>query len=148
MARVTLKPAPVRFPLVLLWLARELALVNEPLLVLLGVVPCSADWFLMDVVLWSFVYLLEPRCRMFVDLEVVLVKCPLPGFCTLIEDCCIGGPGGIPLPPPEVGLAAWCIWGPLVLVDVQRCDAEVLIKALGKVFEAFPFAGISPSFPN
>ena len=105
MARVTLKPAPVRFPLVLLWLARELALVNEPLLVLLGVVPCSADWFLMDVVLWSFVYLLEPRCRMFVDLEVVLVKCPLPGFCTLIEDCCIGGPGGIPLPPPEVWLA-------------------------------------------
>ena len=93
-----------------LWLPRELALVDEPFLVVLGVVPCSAHWFLMDVVLWVFVDLLEPCCRLFVDVEVVLVESPLPGFCMLIVDCgCpfIGCQGCIPLPPPEVWLAAW-----------------------------------------
>ena len=116
----------------LLWLPRELALVNEPFLVLLSVAPCPAHGLLMDVVLWIFIDLLEPRCSLFVDLEVVLVEGPLPGC----QSC-------IPLPPPQVWFAAWCIGG-------QMCDAaeEVLIETLGKVFKSFSFPGVSPSSPD
>ena len=79
-ARVALKSAPVRCPLVLVGLPRELALADESFLVLFGVVSCPADWLLMDVVLRVLVYFLQPGCRLFVDHHMVLIKCLLPVF--------------------------------------------------------------------
>ena len=81
----------------------ELALVDEPFLVLLGVMPCSADWLLMDVVLWIFVDLLQSCGSLFVDPKVILVQRLLPVLGLLIIDR--GGPfvgcqGSIPLASP------------------------------------------------
>ena len=80
-ARVALVAAPVWGPLVFVGLPWELALVDESLLVLLGVVPCSADWLLVDVVLRVFVDFLQSGRCLLVDLQVILVQCLLPVFC-------------------------------------------------------------------
>ena len=62
MACMALVAAPVRGPLVLVGLPRELALVDEALLVLLRVVPCPAYWLFVDVMLRVFEHLLKSGC--------------------------------------------------------------------------------------
>ena len=85
-ASVALVAAPMRFPLMFVGLPWELALVDEPFLVLLGVMPCSADWLLMDVVLWIFVDLLQSCGSLFVDPQVILIQSLLPVFGLLIVE--------------------------------------------------------------
>ena len=80
-AGVALESAPVWLPLVFVGLPWELTLVDEPFLVLLGVVPCLPDWLLMDKVLWVFVDLLQSGCCLFVDSKMILVQRLLPILC-------------------------------------------------------------------
>ena len=84
MACVALVAASMWDPLVLIGLPRELALVDESLLVLLRVVPCPPDWLFVDVMLWIFVDLLKSGSSLLVDPHVVLVKCFLPVFGLLV----------------------------------------------------------------
>ena len=102
-AGVALVTAPVCLPLVFVGLPWELTLVDEPFLVLLGVVPCSADWLLVDIVLWIFVDLLQSCCGLRVDPKVILVQRLLPVLRMLV--IYRGGPfasrkGSIPLASP------------------------------------------------
>ena len=80
-AGVTLIPTPVGGPLVLVGLPWKLALADESLFVLFGVVPCPSDRFVMDVMLGILKDLLQPSCRLLVNLHMVLVKRGLPVFC-------------------------------------------------------------------
>ena len=57
-AGVALKTTSVRLPLVFVRFPWELALVDEALLVLFGVMSCAPEWLLMDVVLRVLVDLL------------------------------------------------------------------------------------------
>ena len=83
-ACVALVADPVRGPLALVWLPRELALVDEALLVLFRVVPCSPNWLLVDVMLRVFEHLLQSGCCVFVDPHVALVKGFLPVLCAFV----------------------------------------------------------------
>lgn len=55
------------------WKPLQAALVDQPLLVFFGGVPCPPDRLVMYVVLSVLVDLFEACCCMFVDLHVVLV---------------------------------------------------------------------------
>ena len=68
-ARVALIATPVWCPLVFVGLPRELALVDESLLVLFGAVARTADWLLVNIMLWVLVDFLQPGSRLFVDLH-------------------------------------------------------------------------------
>ena len=85
-ARMALVAASMWFPLVLVGFPGELALADEPFLVLFGAVPCPSDWLLVDVVLGIFVYLLQSCGSLFVDLQVILIQCFLPVFGLSIID--------------------------------------------------------------
>ena len=152
-ARVALVAASMSFPLVLVWLPGELALADEPFLVLFGVVPCSSDWLLVEVVLWVFVNLLQSCGCLFVDLQVILVQSFLPIFGLSIIDrggAFIGCQGCVSLASPQMRFTSWCIRGPLVFVDVKRRDAakQALIETFGQVFKAPPFPWVGPCLPN
>ena len=146
LARVTLVTTAVWFPLVLPGDPWQATLLDQPLPVVFGGVACSSYWFLMEVVLRVFVDLLKPGSGMFVDLKVVLVRSSLPCFGMLVMD----GVGSIPLALSKVWLAARCIWGPLVLVDVQRGDAakELFWQVLYQIAEALALSRIGPCFPH
>ena len=72
-ARVALVAASVWFPLVFVGLPGELALPDEPFLVLFGVVPCTSDGLLVEVVLGVLVNLLQACSCLLVDPHMVLV---------------------------------------------------------------------------
>ena len=96
-------PASMGHPLVLVRLPWCLALSDEALLVLLGCVPCSPYWFVVEVVLWITVDPFKSCSSLLIDLQVVLVQGLLPVLCLPVIQCggsFIGSQGGISLPPP------------------------------------------------
>ena len=136
MASLALVPTPMWNPLVLVGLPWCFALVDEALLVLFGSVPGTARRLFVDVVLWIFEDLLQSGCRLFVDLQMIEIKGFLPVFSMAIIECrcsLVGSQCSVPLTPAEVGLIGWCVWRPVVLVDVQGRDPleEIVIEALG-----------------
>ena len=152
-AGVALVPAPVRGPLVLVWLPWELALVDESFFVLLRGVSRSADWFVVDVMLWVFENLLQPGCCLLVDAHVVLVEGFLPVLSLFVVECAcsfVGCKGSISLSPSEMGFIAGCFRCSCVLVDVQWCDLleHVVLNAFGETFKPMPLSWVCPCLPN
>ena len=152
-ACLALVAAPVGNPLVLVGLPWCLALVDEPFFVLLGGVSSSLHWLVVDVVLGIFKDLFKPGCCLFVDLHMVQVKGSLPvlswsvverGSSLICSERCIS------LAPAEMWFVGWCVWRPVVLVDVQGRDSleELVVKALGQVFEPFSLPWVRPSLPH
>ena len=73
LAGVALISATVGLPLVLTGLPWLLALSDEGLFPLLGLVRCGSAWFGVEIVLLVFVDFGQTSSRMLVDLKVILI---------------------------------------------------------------------------
>ena len=92
LASVALVAAAVGLPLVFARLPWLLALGDEGLFPLPGLVGSSSTWFGVQVVVLVVVDFGQSSSRMLVDLKVVLVEDALPGFFVWVVDA------GCPLP--------------------------------------------------
>ena len=92
LAGVALVAAAVGLPLMFARLAWLLALGDEGLFSLLGLVSGGSTWFGVQVVFLVLIDFGQTRGRMFVDLQVVLVEDVLPSFFVWVVDA------GCPLP--------------------------------------------------